>query len=94
MQDIDAKYNERADEHIKLSNNQLKGVSLANVSASTMFASTRFSVWVSATEFKTSDKMKADRNEIINYYTTEYKSMFEEHLDDYIKNFDQYMNVK
>ncbi|EDY81245.1 hypothetical protein VDG1235_3618 [Verrucomicrobiia bacterium DG1235] len=37
--------------------------------------------------------MKEKKNEVIEYFKTEYLKMLEENLDDYISQFDDYMEV-
>ena len=93
VQDPDDKFYDRADDHIHLSNDQLKEVSLGKVSASMMYASARLSAWVSACGFQDGGQMKSARNETIEYFVAEYQNMLEENFDDYILNFTQYMKV-
>jgi hypothetical protein len=38
--------------------------------------------------------MKAKREETLEYFVEQYKSMLEENLDDYINNYAKYMQVK
>lgn len=84
---------ERADAHIRLSNEQLSNADRSEVSASMMFATTRYNAWVIAGRVKSGPEMKQSREEMINYFMTQYRLMLEENMDDYIKNFDSYMNV-
>ncbi len=92
MADNDDTFIERADAHIFLSNEQIaKGVSAGNVSASNMYATARFNAWLSATSCEDAADLKAGKDEISKYFVAEYKKMLEENLDNYIKNFDEYM---
>jgi hypothetical protein len=92
MADNDDTFIERADAHIFLSNEQIaKGVSAGNVSASNMYATARFNAWLSATSCEDGADLKAGKDEISTYFVAEYKKMLEENLDNYIKNFDEYM---
>ena len=90
----DDQFFERADAHIRLSNDQLKDVSRGKVSASMLYSASRFNAWVSACGFESGDEMRASRQEMIDYFTAEYRKMLEENLDDYISNFNQYMQLK
>jgi Protein of unknown function (DUF3144) len=90
-QDIDDKFFERADAHIHLSNEQLEQISRGKVSASMMYATARFNSWVSACGCKSSEEMQADRDETVEYFTVQFRKMLEENLDDYINNFESYM---
>jgi hypothetical protein len=92
--DTDATFYARADAHIHLSNAQAKDVDRGKVSASMMYSVARFNAWVSACGSADGAAMLAARAGMIEYFTTQYRAMLEENLDDYIKNFDQYMKVK
>ena len=88
----DNEFYKRADEHIKLSNNQIsKDVPLGEVSASMMYSTTRFNSWMSAYRFNNGDEMREQKKETIEYFVEEYRKMLTENLDDYIENFDSYM---
>lgn len=91
---VDKTFYERADEHIKLSNEQLKSQAKGRVSASMMFGLARFNSWLSASGWNNAEEMKEAKEKTIEYFITEYKSMLSENLDDYIKNFDLYMNPR
>ena len=88
----DPKFYERADAHIQLSNDQLAQVdSPGKVSASMMYAITRFNAWVSACGFSSGEQMAAAREETLKYFCEQYRLMLEENIDDYISNFAKYM---
>jgi hypothetical protein len=90
----DAFYN-RADAHVHLSNDQLaEEPGRGKVSASMLFAASRFNAWVSACGFASSEDMANAKTETIAYFVEQYRLMLEENLDDYINNFSQYMAVK
>tara|TARA_R110002049_G_scaffold137746_1_gene297781 strand:+ start:231 stop:527 length:297 start_codon:yes stop_codon:yes gene_type:complete len=92
MADSDDTFIERADEHIFLSNDQIaKGVSAGKVSASNMYATARFNVWLSASGCESGEELAEGKTEITEYFVAEYKKMLEENLDNYCKNFDDYM---
>ena len=88
----DNEFYKRADEHIKLSNNQIsKDLPLGKVSASMMYSTARFNSWMSAFSFKNGDEMRVQKKETIEYFVEEFRKMLNENLDDYIENFDSYM---
>lgn len=94
MQKPDDEFYERADAHILLSNKQISGDSgPGKVSASFMYAVARFNAWLSACGFNNADEMKQAREETIDYFLGEYRKMLEENMDDYINNFDTYMQM-
>lgn len=91
--DIDEKFYERADAHINLSNEQLKEAGLIKVNDSMMYALVRFNAWVSANGFDSAHEMSVARDEIIEYFSNQYKAMLEENVDNYIANFDKFMGM-
>ncbi len=91
--DADAGFYQRADAHISLSNDQLKDAGIGNVSASMMYGLARFNACLSASKFQVAKEMAAARQEAIEYFTKQYRLMLEEHLDDYIANFDKYREL-
>jgi hypothetical protein len=91
---LDDKFYERADAHIHLSNEQLEDASREMVNASMVFASARFSAWISASGFSSGEAMAAKRDETIEYFVAGFRQMLEGNLDAYIKNFDAYMRSK
>ncbi len=93
IQDVDDKFYARADEHIRLSNDQLKSVGPRNVSASMMYSLTRFNAWNAARGFENAEQMAEDRQRTVDYNVTAYREMLEENLDDYIENFSKYRGL-
>lgn len=88
----DNEFYKRADEHIKLSNNQIsKDIPLGDISASMMYSTARFNAWMNAFSCDNSVEMKVQRQETIDYFIEEYRKMLNENLDEYIENFDAYM---
>ncbi|MEZ6197878.1 MAG: DUF3144 domain-containing protein [Planctomycetota bacterium] len=83
---------ERADAHIELANRQIGEGDAGEVGASMMFALARFDAWLSAGGFETAEQMKASREESLEFFVSEYRAMLEEHYDDYIENFSEYMD--
>ncbi len=81
----------RADAHIHLANDQLKESTSGKVSASMMFAASRFNAWRSATGFDNAEDMKSERDKTIAYFVAEYEKCLIENLDDYVENFDRYL---
>lgn len=93
--DADDNFYTRADQHIHLSNDQLAAEpGRGKVSASMLYAASRFNSWVSACGFKSAEDMAAAKTETISYFVEQYRLMLEENLDDYIENFGRYMEPK
>jgi hypothetical protein len=90
----DTTFYKRADAFIHLANEQVQGeVTPGDVSASAMFAVARYNAYISAIDFDSVEAFKAEREEVIRYFTEEYKKMLTEHIDDYTENFDTYTQV-
>ena len=93
----DANFYKRADAHIHLANdhidNQEETTPVA-VNDSLLYGSARFNAWIVAASFMNAEDMKNDKENALKYFTNAYASMLEEHLDEYIANFDKYMGPK
>ncbi|MEZ4988060.1 MAG: DUF3144 domain-containing protein [Saprospiraceae bacterium] len=81
----------RSDAHIDLANDQLQAAAPGEVSASMMYAVARFNAWLSACSFDEATEMQQAKEDIIAYFTGEYRSMLEEHIDDYIAHFSEFV---
>lgn len=89
--DNDDRFQERADAYISLANEQVKEATRGQVSASMMYATTRFNAWVGACGCESGEDLARVREQAIEYFMQRYREMLEENLDAYIKNFDAYM---
>ena len=89
----DPTFFDRADSFIHLANDHCANVGRGKVSASLMYGSARFQAWNAATWAENSSEMQSKRDETIRYYVDQYRAMLEEHLDEYINNFDRYMKA-
>ncbi len=93
-QDLDDKFFERADAHIKLANEHMNQQGNAEmVNTSFLYAASRFNAWISAAGLTNVEEMKAKRQELIDYFVDQYTSMLEENLDNYIENYDLYLGT-
>jgi hypothetical protein len=93
-EDTDEKFFNRADAHIKLANEHLSDAARGKVSASLMFAASRFNAWSSAADLQSKEEMLDKREEVIEYFMSQYRSMLEENINNYIEHFDTFMNGK
>lgn len=88
----DDAFYKRADEHIKLSNNQIsKEIPLGDIGASMMYSTARFNAWMNAYSCDNGVEISVQKQETINYFVEEYRKMLSENLDEYIENFAAYM---
>jgi len=91
---LDAKFYERADAHIALANGHINAnVHPGMVSNSLMFGASRFNAWVAAAGFSNGEDMKKEKEDILNYFTEQYRLMLAENLENYAENYDHYMGV-
>lgn len=89
---IDANFYKRADEIISLANTHINPETPpADATNSLMFASSRFNAWIAAMGFNSAEEMKAEKEEIIEFFTTQYKLMLEENFNNYVENFEQFI---
>ena len=90
--EADDDFYKRADTHIHIANEQTEKVSRGKVSASMMYATARFNSWISACKVESGDDLLEGKEVIIEYFVEQYREMLGEHIDDYARNFDKYMN--
>lgn len=94
MSELDDEFYDRADAHILLANDTISPtVGRGKVSSSLLYAASRFNAWVSACGWSNSAEMSAAKQKTIDYFVNEYRKMLDENLQDYIDNFDQYMQI-
>jgi hypothetical protein len=94
MNQIDDKFFDRVDAHIHLSNQQLSSGSKGEVIAAMMYSVARFNAWISAAGWNNAKELEDAKEQTINYFVEEYRKKLNENLEDYIRNFDHYMNQK
>lgn len=82
---------QRVDAIINLSNDQCDPVDPEAVGASTMFASARFNAFIVARTTGSAENMALEKARAIEYFTEQYRKMIEDNLDDFARNFGDYM---
>jgi len=90
QQPTDQDFYNRADAHITIANEQLSEAGQIPTNTSFMYAVCRFNAWVVASGFDNAEEMKFAKDGALDYFVNQYKEMFDEHLEDYIQNFDAY----
>lgn len=94
MAEVDEEFYDRADGHILLANDAItQTVDRGKVSSSFLYAASRFNAWVSACGWTNGKEMGEAKQKTVDYFVDEYRKMLEENLDDYINNFDDYMQI-
>lgn len=91
MNGPDKEFYDRVDAHIDLANGQVPKTGTGQACASLMYATARFSSWLAARRCSNGAEMREARKQNIDYFLEEYRKMLEENMDDYIKNYDMYM---
>ena len=66
-------------------------IGTGKVSASNMYATVRFNAWVSPCSWSSGQEMAGTKQETLEYFVTEYRKMLKENLEDYIENFESYL---
>lgn len=89
-QSISPDFRARADAVIELLNRQANEAPTGQVSASVMYATARFNAFQVAATADSAEAMAAQREHAIDYFTSQYRKMFEDHFDECLKHFDRY----
>jgi hypothetical protein len=89
--DVDDGFWTRADAHINLANSQCDTIGAGKVSASLLYAASRFNAFVVASNTSSAADLRNRREETLDYFTAEFRKMLEENLDDHIDNFEKYL---
>lgn len=90
-QKMDKDFFKRTDAFIKVANELTSEHDIGKVSASMLYAASRFNAFIVASSAK--DKAEADRNKVeaIEYFTNQYRSMLMANMEDYIEKYDEYL---
>jgi len=92
--DKDKEFYEMADAYIALANNQGKNVNQGKVSATFLYAAARFNIFLVAVNSASADEFASKKENVFEYFMSEYKKMLEEHFADYQANFEKYTGKK
>jgi len=72
-----------ADSFIDVANQYCENADNGIVGSAFLYGAARFSAFLVASESKELSRFESDRNDAIEYFTKEFRRMFEENLDDY-----------
>lgn len=85
---------QRADAIIGVANSQLGSEAHSGqVGASLLYAAARYSASVASIGFVKGDDFAKEKDDIVEFYTKQYRQMLSDNLTDYAQNFDQYINI-
>ena len=83
-------FQQRADEFIAVANQQVPACSVDDVNTSIIFSAARFNAFSVARSVDSAEKLQAEKQAAIEYFTQRYAEMFEQNIDEYISRFDRY----
>jgi hypothetical protein len=90
----DETFYERADSHIALANEHLKtNIHPGLIANSLMFGASRFNAWVTASGYQRGEDLAKEREEILDFFTKQYREMLSHNIDSYVENFEEYIGV-
>ena len=85
---------QRADEIIGVANSQLgPNAHSGQVGASLLDAAARYSASVASIGFVKGDDFAKEKDDIVEFYTKQYRQMLSDNLTDYAQNFDKYVQL-
>lgn len=87
----DPRFTERSNAFINAANAYLDKVAPSRVSASMMHAAARFHVWLWSLNAANQAEFESRRAEARELFLSESAKMFDEHFDDYTRNFTAYL---
>jgi hypothetical protein len=87
-EEIDREFRAVVDRFIHLANEQIETVPREHVSLALLYAAARFNSFIVSTHAPDKAKFRADRPKAFEFFTSEYRRMLEENLDDYERVYD------
>lgn len=87
----DKQFFEMADKFIELANQQCDNQPSGKVALGMQFAVARFNAFIFASMSKDLEQFRKERDVAIEYFTGQFRKAFEENLNDYEKNFNDYV---
>jgi hypothetical protein len=91
MSDVqrDKQFWELADSFIQLANTNLNEAKPSKVSASALFAASRFNAFVITVSATSKEQLIAEKEAAIAYFLEQYETMLRENLDEHLARYDQ-----
>jgi thymidylate synthase ThyX len=86
----DKQFWELADSFIQLANTHLNEVKPSKVSASALFAASRFNAFVITASASSKEQLIAEKEAAIAYFLEQYETMLRENIDEHIARYDQH----
>lgn len=91
MSDVqrDKQFWDMADSFIELANTHLNAEKPSRVSASALFAASRFNAFVIAAAAESKAQLITEKEAAIAYFMNQYEAMLRENLDEHLARYDQ-----
>ena len=86
----DKQFWELADSFIQLANTHLSEVKPSKISASALFAASRFNAFVITASASSKEQLIAEKEAAIAYFLEQYETMLRENLDEHLARYDQH----
>lgn len=83
-----------ADAFIANANQHATSEEPGTVSAAFMYSAARFNSFVIASQCGTKEALENEKSAAIDYFVNQFKLALTENVDDYLANFDKYLNFK
>lgn len=90
-QKMDKDFFKRTDAFIKVANELSTEHDLGKVSASMLYAASRFNAFIVASSAENKEEAERNQAEAIEYFTEQYRSMLTANMSDYIEKYDEYL---
>jgi hypothetical protein len=91
IQKMDKDFFKRTDAFIKVANELSTEHDLGKVSASMLYAAARFNAFIVASSAGSKEEAESNKDDAINYFAEQYRSMLKANMKDYIDKYDDYM---
>ncbi|SFV71825.1 hypothetical protein MNB_SV-13-818 [hydrothermal vent metagenome] len=92
---VDETFYERADAHIALANASInENLHPGLVANSLMFSASRFNAWVTASGYQKASDLAKEKEDVLDFFTKQYRAMLSENIDAYVENFETYIGMK
>jgi hypothetical protein len=85
----DKQYWDLADSFIQLANTHLNEAKPSKVSASALFAASRFNAFVITAATESKEQLIAEKEAAIAYFLGQYETMLRENLDEHLARYEQ-----
>jgi hypothetical protein len=87
----DQEFWDLADSFIRIANEHSESVRATKVSAALLYAAARFNTFVAACQTDSGADFSRHRQDTLEYFLREYRTMLSENIDEYERNFDEYV---